>query len=101
LGNFPLISAKLAVLGYPFSLIAKDPKNIYLVNIFKQWRNHLGIGVIPYKPRHRCASESLKVLRKNGIIMMQIDQNPRKTYGIDVEFFDHHLPTYSGPIVLA
>jgi len=101
LGNFPLIGAKLAVLGYPFSLIAKDPKNIYLVNIFQQWRNRLGIGVIPYKPRHRCANESLKVLRKNGIIMILIDQNPRKKYGVNVDFFDHQLPTYSGPIVLA
>jgi len=101
LGNFPFISAKLAVLGYPFSLIAKDPKNIYLVNIFQQWRNRLGIGVIPYKPRHRCANESLKVLRGNGIIMMLIDQNPRKKYGVYVDFFDYQLPTYNGPIVLA
>jgi Kdo2-lipid IVA lauroyltransferase/acyltransferase len=101
LGNFPIISVKLAMLGYPFSLIAKDPKNIYLVNIFQQWRNRFGIGVIPYKPRHRCANESLKVLRKNGIIMLLIDQNPRKKYGVDVNFFDHQLPTYSGPIVLA
>ena len=101
LGNFPIISVKMAVLGYHFSLIAKDPKNIYLVNIFQQWRNRFGIGVIPYKPRHRCANESLKVLRKNGIIMLLIDQNPRKKYGVDVIFFDHQLPTYSGPIVLA
>ena len=101
LGNFPIISAKMAVLGYPFSLIAKDPKNIYLVDIFQQWRNRLGIGVIPYKPRHRCANESLKVLRKNGIIMMLIDQNTRKKYGVYVDFFDHQLPTYTGPIILA
>ena len=101
LGNFPIISAKLAVLGYPFSLIAKDPNNPYLVDIFQQWRKRLGIGIIPYKPRHRCASESLKVLRKNGIVMMQIDQNPQKKYGVDVDFFEHRLPTYSGPIVLS
>ena len=101
LGNFPLISAKMAVLGYPFSLIAKAPKNIYLVDVFQEWRHRLGIGVIPYKPRHRCVSESVKVLRKNGIIMMLIDQNARKRYGVYVDFFDYQLPTYSGPIVLA
>lgn len=101
LGNFPIISAKMATLGYSFSLIAKDPKNIYLVNIFQRWRNRLGIGVIPYKPRHRCANESLRVLRKNGIIMLLIDQNPHKKYGVDVGFFDHQIPTYSGPIILA
>jgi len=101
LGNFPSISAKMVTLGYPFSLIFKDPKNIYLVNTFQQWRNHLGIGTIPYKPRHRCASESLKALRKKEIIMILIDQNPRKKFGVYVEFFGHQLPTYSGPIVLA
>ena len=101
LGNFPSISAKMATLGYPFSLIFKDPKNIYLLNTFQGWRNHLGIGFIPYKPRHRCASESLKVLKKKGIIMLLIDQNPRKKYGVYVEFFGHQLPTHSGPIVLA
>jgi Kdo2-lipid IVA lauroyltransferase/acyltransferase len=101
LGNFSLISAKMAVLGYPFSLIAKYPKNIYLVNIYQQWGNRLGIGIIPYKPRHRCANESLKVLRENGVLMLLNDQNPPKKYGVYVDFFDHQLPTYSGPIVLA
>ncbi|HPD60984.1 MAG TPA: lysophospholipid acyltransferase family protein, partial [Thermodesulfobacteriota bacterium] len=101
LGNFPLISAKLALLGYPFSLIAKDPKNIYLIDVFQEWRHRLGIGLIPYKPRYRCANEAVKVLRKNGIIMMLIDQSTRKKYGVYVDFFDHQLPTYSGPIVLA
>jgi len=101
LGTFASISAKMATLGYPFWLIFKDPENIYLVNTFQGWRNHLGIGAIPYKPRHRCASESLKVLKKKGILMILIDQNPRKKYGVYVEFFGHQLPTYSGPVVLA
>jgi KDO2-lipid IV(A) lauroyltransferase len=101
LGNFSLISAKMAVLGYPFSLIAKYPKNIYLVDIYKHWGSLLGIGIIPYKPRHRCASESLRVLKKNGVIMMLIDQNPPSKYGVYVDFFGYQLPTYTGPVVLA
>jgi len=101
LGNFPIISAKLASLGYPFSLIAKDPENIYLAKVFKLWREKLGIGTIPYKPRYRCVTESLKTLRKNGIIMMLIDQNPRKRYGEKIDFFNYQIPTYTGPIVLA
>ena len=101
LGNFPSISPKMTTLGYPFSLIFKDPKNIYMVKHFQGWRNHLGIGAIPYKPRHRCASECLKVLKNKGIIMILVDQNPQKKYGVYVEFFGHQLPTSSGPIVLA
>jgi len=74
---------------------------IYLIDLFRQWRDQAGIGFIPYKPRRVCVSESLKVLRNNGIIFLQIDQNPRKNHGVDVEFFGYQVPTYSGPVVMA
>lgn len=101
MGNFTLLSGKMVTLGYPFSLIFKNPKNSYLVNTFQQWRDRLGIGLIPYKPRHRCASESLNVLKKNGVVMMLIDQNPPRKSGVYVDFFGYQLPTYSGAIILA
>jgi len=101
IGNFPLIGAKMAARGYHFWLIYKNPENIYLINKAKEWTDHLGIGVIPYKPRRVCASKSLKVLRNNGIIFLLIDQNPRKNQGVEVEFFGYQVPTYSGPIVMA
>lgn len=101
IGNFPIISAKMASLGYPFFLIAKDPNNIYLIDVFKQWRGRLGIGFIPYKPRRLCASEAIKVLRKNNIVFLLSDQNPRKKYGVYVDFFGYHVPMYGGPVVLA
>ena len=101
IGNFPLIGAKLAARGYHFWLIYKDPENIYLKTKAKQWADHLGIGVIPYKPRRVCASESLKTLKSNGIVFLLIDQNPRKNQGVEVAFFGYKVPTYSGPIVMA
>ena len=101
IGIFPLIAAKMPALGYPFWLVYKDPNNIYLINIFKQWMHRLGMRMVPYKPRRVCVSESLKVLRNNGIIFLLIDQNPSRRYGTNVEFFDYQVPTYSGPIVMA
>ena len=101
IGIFPLISAKMPALGYPFWLIYKDPNNIYLVDVFRQWMHRLGMKMVPYKPRRLCVTESLKVLRSNGIIFLLIDQNPRGKYGTSVEFFDYQVPTYSGPIVMA
>ena len=101
LGNFPIIGAKMATLGYSFWIIYKDPENIYLKALFKQWMDRLGIRSVPYKPRRLCVSESLKILRKNGIIFLQIDQNPRRRYGVNVQFFGYNIPTYSGPVVMA
>ncbi|MCD6353746.1 MAG: hypothetical protein J7M06_06000 [Proteobacteria bacterium] len=101
IGNFPIIGAKMAARGYSFWLIAKDPDNIYLVDLFRQWKDILKIGAIPYKPRRVCVNESLKLLRNNNIIFLQIDQNPHKRSGTDVEFFGYQIPTYSGPIVMA
>ncbi|MBN2468864.1 MAG: hypothetical protein JXD19_12020 [Deltaproteobacteria bacterium] len=101
LGNFPIIGVKLASLGYSPRLIYKEPKNIYLVGRAKQWMDQVGIGVIPYKPRRRCALEIIKELKNNGIIILLIDQNPRKKDGVYVEFFGQAVPTYRGPVVMA
>jgi Kdo2-lipid IVA lauroyltransferase/acyltransferase len=101
IGNFPIIAAKMASLGYPLFLIAKDPNNVFLVDAFRQWMNRYGVGYIPYKPRRKCASVSLSVLRKNGVVLLLIDQNSRKKYGIPVEFFGYRVPTYGGLVTLA
>ncbi|HOC39741.1 MAG TPA: hypothetical protein PKJ77_10720 [Thermodesulfobacteriota bacterium] len=100
-GNFPLIGARLVSLGYPFWLIYKIPKNHLSAAVFKEWMDRAGVGVIPYKPRRVCAQESLKILRKKGIVLLFIDQNPRERYGMYVDFFGYSLPTYNGPVVLA
>ena len=100
-GNFPLITVKLASLGYPFWLIFKHPKNPRVTEIYYQWADQVSVKVIPYKPRRVCARESLRVLNDNGIVMLLIDQNPRKRYGAYVEFFGHEVPTYTGPVVMA
>lgn len=101
LGNFPLIGARMATLGYSFRIIYKEPENICLKDFFSRWMHSLGMGIVPYKPRRVCVNESLKILRQNGIVFLQIDQNPTMKHGVYVEFFGHDLLTYSGPVVLA
>jgi KDO2-lipid IV(A) lauroyltransferase len=101
LGSFPLIGAKMAAMGYPCWMLYKDLENIYLKNLYKLWMHNLGVRIIPSKPRRLSASESLKVLRNNGIVLLFIDQNPRRKYGVYVQFFGHDVPTYSGPVVMA
>ena len=101
LGNFPIVGAYMTHLGYPFWIINKDPENIYLKDLYRKWMDHLGIKSLPYKPRRVCVNESIRVLRENGVIFLQVDQNPRKKHGVYVEFFGYHLPTYGGPVVMA
>ena len=101
LGSFPLIGAKMAAMGYPCWMLYKDLENIYLKNLYKLWMHNLGVRIIPSKPRRLSASESLKVLRNNGIILLFVDQNPRRKYGVYVQFFGYDVPTYSGPVVMA
>jgi KDO2-lipid IV(A) lauroyltransferase len=101
MGSFPLIGAKMAAMGYPCWMLYKDLENIYLKNLYKLWMHNLGVRIIPSKPRRLSASESLKVLRKNGVILLFVDQNPRKKYGVYVQFFGYEVPTYSGPVVMA
>lgn len=101
LGNFPLIPAKLASLGYGSSMIYKDTENVYLWDRFRRWVKTLGIKTIPAKPRWLCARESLRDLRENRIIVIEVDQTPRKRFGVEVEFFGHLVPTFGGPVVLA
>lgn len=101
LGNFPLIPAKLASLGYACSMIYKDTENIYLRERFRRWVRTLEIKTIPAKPRWLCARESLRDLRKNRIIVLEVDQTPRRRYAVEAEFFGRLVPTFSGPVVLA
>lgn len=100
-GNFAVIGAQLASLGYPFWLIYKSPKNRPVAAAFREWMDRVGIRVISYKPRRLCARESLNVLKNNGIVFLLIDQNPRKRYGVYVDFFGYRVPTYAGPVILA
>jgi KDO2-lipid IV(A) lauroyltransferase len=101
LGSFPLLGAKMAAMGYPCWMLYKDLENIYLKNLYKLWMHNLGVRIIPSKPRRLSASESIKALKKNGVILLFIDQNPRRKYGVYVQFFGYDVPTFSGPVVMA
>lgn len=101
MGNFPLIAAKLTSRGYACSMIYKDTENVYLRDYGRRWVNSLGIKTIPAKPRWLSLRDSLRDLRENRIIVIELDQNPRKRYGVEVEFFGYLVPTFSGPVVMA
>ncbi|MBW2038976.1 MAG: hypothetical protein JRI46_05170 [Deltaproteobacteria bacterium] len=100
LGNFPLICFKLALEGYPFAVIAKNPKNRYLTGLFNHCRDKVGIGFIDGGKRRTAAQGSLQQLRQGGVLLVQLDQNPPYKE-IMVDFFGYPVPSFKGPVVLA
>jgi len=57
-----------------------------------------GIQWIPGRPRIKAVSDSLKWLKKGGILFLYADQ--RKSEGINVKFFNHQVGTVEGPALL-
>ena len=100
IGNFPLMCTRLVKEGYPLSLVARDPENAEVAAALASVMITIGMEAIPDKPRRTCVSRSLKALKKNRILLLQIDQNAPRTESW-VDFFGYLVPTFNGPVVLS
>lgn len=100
LGNFPLMNVRLVNEGYPLSLVARDPENPKVAKMITSYRDAVGIESIPDKPRMACVSKSLKALKQNRILLLQIDQNAPATE-CWVDFFGYLVPTFKGPVIFS
>ncbi len=100
LGNFPLMNVRLVSEGYPLSLVARDPENPKVAKMITSYRDVFGIESIPDKPRMACVSKSLKALKQNRILFLQIDQNAPATE-CWVDFFGYLVPTFKGPVIFS
>ena len=100
MGNFPLIGPRLITEGYRFSLVLRDPKDSILAGTLSDIRTALGMESIPVNPRTVCIEQSLKCLKRNGILFLQIDQNA-SSRDLWVDFFGWLVPTFKGPVVFS
>ncbi len=100
MGNFPLIGPRLIAEGYRFALTLRDPRDRKLAATLADMRKGLGIESIPVDPRRTCIAESLKCLKRNGILFLQIDQNA-SSRDLWVDFFGWEVPTFKGPVVFS
>ncbi len=100
IGNFILIGPRLILEGYPFSLIARDPKDKILAKTLSDIKMKIGLDSIPDKPRRICVAKSLASLKKNSILYLQIDQNA-SSQDLWVDFFGWLVPTFRGPVVFS
>ena len=100
LGNFVLMGGRLAVEGYPFSFLLRNPESEQVARVFRYMAGLKGIGIISALPRKKAIAESLKHLRQNRIVCILGDQRELHS-GVSVDFFGHPAGTATGPVVLA
>jgi KDO2-lipid IV(A) lauroyltransferase len=99
LGNFPLIGARLAAAGYPFSVVVKHPGDERFARLIDRYRAQVGIHTIPAKPRRQAVRGILRALRENRIVLVIADEF--KSGGVMVNFMGRSSPAPRGPATLA
>ncbi len=99
-GNFPLMSCRLVKEGYPFSVVTKLSNNPKILKFTTSFVDSIGLEFIPDKPRKSSVTRCLNVLKKNRILMIQIDLNAPVTEAW-VDFFGYRVPTFKGPAVFS
>jgi len=97
LGNWELAGAKLALIGYPINVIARDQADERTARLFRHLRESCGLRVIPSRTAVRA---SLRCLRRNEVVCILGDINAG-TRGVFVDFFGKLASTVAGPAALA
>ena len=100
IGNFPLMSLKLAKSGYNVNFVTRPMRDEKAGDYLYNLRENAGVKSIFSQPRRECVMNMLRVLRNNEIIITQIDQN-FGSGGVWVKFFGKLAATPVGPITLS
>jgi KDO2-lipid IV(A) lauroyltransferase len=98
LGNWDMLSTGLALRGYPAALITKVSRSEALNRIWMKYRRDLGIGLFMGRGTMK---ETIRHLRKGGMVGFALDQNARRREGIFVPFFGHEACTITSLALLA
>ncbi len=99
-GNFPLALTRLKQEGYGVSVILRRMRDDKVEDFLESRRQRVGVSSVYSTPRNACVENSLKALKNNEILFIQLDQN-FGTAGIFVNFFGAQAATATGPVVFA
>ena len=97
-GNWEVMTAVMAQLGYPVHMVARELKDPRLDAWVQQVREACGIRVIQ---RGKTPFRLLNVLKEGGVLAILVDLDTRSGRGVFVDFFGRPAYTPVGPFVLA
>lgn len=100
LGNFVLLGEKIASLGYPFTLVMRDPKDKRVAKFFRKVSDKQEVKVILDRPITACVRSCFASLKKREILYLMLDQNVSEG-GVFVNFFGKEASTHTGPVVFS
>ncbi len=100
-GNFPLAMLRLVLEGYGVGGIMRPMRDKRVERIFTKLRDTLGIKTIYSQPRKACVDQTIRALKNNEIVCIQLDQNFGSSGGVFVNFFGQKAATATGPVVFA
>ena len=100
-GNFILMYHKLARMGYKTNVIMRRMRDEALEQYITEMRQEIGVRTVYDLPPKKCVVESLKVLRRNEILVILLDQNYGSAGRVLVDFFGRQAATASGPVVFS
>lgn len=100
IGSFPLLSLKLASLGYPVNFVTRPMRDSRAGDYLYELRTKAGVKTIFSYPRRECVQDIIVALRRNEVVILQMDQN-FGSGGVWVKFFGKLAATPVGPISLA
>lgn len=97
-GNWEFIALTFGHRHDPFTVMVREQKNPYLTRCIEEMRTSYGNTIIYKKNALR---EMMRVLRKNGVTGMLIDQAVMPAEGYQVEFLGRLAWTTSMPVLMA
>jgi KDO2-lipid IV(A) lauroyltransferase len=97
LGNWELAGVASMLKGYPFHSLMRPISNLWIDRYLKGFRTSTGQQMIP---RDRALGEMIRVLQRNKILIVQVDQDARQS-GVYVNFFGRPASTHRAPATLA
>lgn len=100
LGNFFLVGSRLAVEGYPISVLVNQPKDSRLASLMDKYRLQVRQRTIHARPRREALKELHQCMRRNEIAVVISDEY-RRGKGIEVPLFGRTVTARRGPATVA
>lgn len=97
LGNWELVGLATTHRGYPLNSLARPIENPWVDRYLNRFRTSTGQEIIS---KYNAIGAMVRVLRANGLLVVQIDQDARHA-GVYVKFFGRPASTHKSPAVLA